>query len=321
MSLKAGLEAALGRGLAATERLALAVSGGPDSMALLALAATEFPGRIAALTVDHRLRPAAATEAATVAACCVERGIPHATLAWRGDKPATGIQSAAREARYTLMAEWCAANGYTLLLTAHHADDQAETLLMRLARGSGSAGLAGIRPTRALGHGVTLVRPLLSRRRAELAAIASATGWPLADDPSNRDPHYSRTAARALLAATPWLDVPNIAATAAHLAAAEAALAWAADRAWAGRATCTPTHVILDTAGLPAELVRRLVLQALASLAPAAQPRGPDLARLIARLTTGGTATLAGIRVTGGPTWLFSPAAPRNATIPAPKRT
>ena len=321
MLLKAGLEAALGRSLAPSERLALAVSGGPDSMALLALAAEAFPGRIAALTVDHRLRPAAAAEAATVAACCAERDIPHATLPWLGTKPAAGMQAAAREARYALMADWCAANGYALLLTAHHADDQAETLLMRLARGSGSAGLAGIRPTRALGHGVTLVRPLLGTRRAELAAIAAATGWPLADDPSNRDLNYARTAARALLTTTPWLDVPRIAAAAVHLAAADAALIWATDRAWAGRAATTPTGIALDTAGLPAELVRRLVLRALTILAPIAEPRGPDLARLIARLTAGGTASLAGVRATGGPLWLFSRTAPRKATIPALKRS
>lgn len=321
MSLGAGIEAALGRGLAGTERLALAVSGGPDSMALLALAAAAFPGRIAALTVDHRLRPAAAAEAATVAACCAARGIPHAGLAWIGDKPAANLQAAAREARYALMAGWCARNGYALLLTAHHADDQAETVLMRLARGSGSAGLAGIRPARALDHGITLVRPLLGRRRAELAAIAAATGWPLADDPSNRNGHYARTAARTLLAATPWLDIPNMATAAAHLAEAEAALVWATDRAWAGRATATATGITLDAAGLPAELVRRLVRQALTTLAPASDPRGPDLSRLIARLSAGGASTLAGVRAKGGPTWFFAPAAPRKTTGPASKRT
>ncbi len=320
--LAALIAAALGRSLAPDARLAIAVSGGPDSIALLHLAATQFAGRVVALTVDHGLRDGSADDAATVARRCASDGIPHATLAWVGDKPGAGVQAAARAARYALMADWCTDAGIALLLTAHHADDQAETLLMRLARGSGSSGLAGIRATRSLERGVTLVRPLLGVRRAELAAIAVASGWPAVDDPANRNPRFARTAARSLLGATPWLDVSRMAEAVAHLADAEAALAWATNRAWAGGAHVTAVGIALDTAGLPAEITRRLVHRALVSLAPDAAPRGPDVARLIARLMAGGTATLAGVRATGGGSlWHFSPARPRNAVETAAKRS
>jgi len=307
--LAAAVEQALGRALTPAEPLAIAVSGGPDSVALLRLAAAAFPGRVTALTVDHGLRRGAAAEAATVAAQCADAGVPHATLAWTGPKPAAGLQGAAREARYALLAGWCASQGITVLMTAHHADDQAETLLMRLARASGSSGLAGIRPCRALPGGVMLVRPLLDWRRDELAPHAA--GWRLADDPANRDPRHFRTRARALLAATPWLDAARLADAAAHLGDAEAALAWAADRAWAGSAVVTGDRVTLDVTDLPAELVQRLLRRALAAVVPAAAPRGPALVRLAATLAAGGTATLAGVRARGGPVWTFGPAPAR----------
>ncbi|WP_242119653.1 tRNA lysidine(34) synthetase TilS [Sphingomonas lacusdianchii] len=126
--------------------LALAVSGGPDSMAMLALAAAAFPNAVIAATVDHRLRAASAQEAAMVAGWCHANHIPHATLS--PDHPPAGasIQAQARHLRYALLADWALAANAVALATAHHADDQAETFLMRAARGSGPAGLAGIRP-------------------------------------------------------------------------------------------------------------------------------------------------------------------------------
>ncbi|MBV8970787.1 MAG: tRNA lysidine(34) synthetase TilS [Sphingomonadaceae bacterium] len=290
---------------------AVAVSGGPDSLALLLLAHAAFGHRVRALTVDHRLRPDSAAEATDVAAYAARLGVPHATLAWDGPHPATNRQAAARAARYRLMADWCAANGVRWLASAHHRDDAAETLLLRLARGSGSSGLAGIRARRDLG-GVTLLRPLLGWSKADLAAVVAAAGWRAADDPSNRDAAFDRTRARALLAATPWLDPARLAASAAHLADAEAALAWVADRAWASRAEVAGDAVRLDAGDLPHDLSRRLLLRGIATLAPDATPRGPTVERLLARLAEGRGGTLAGIAVrVSPPSWRLSRAAPR----------
>jgi tRNA(Ile)-lysidine synthase len=307
-------EKALGRPLSDGERLAVAVSGGPDSVALLQLAARCWPGRVTALTVDHGLRADAAAEAAAVVAQCRAAGIPVQAFVWDAPKPAANLAAAARDARYRLMGEWCAGAGVGLLLTAHHADDQAETLLMRLGQAGGPA-LAGIRALRPLRAGVTLVRPLLGVTKAELVALAEASGWQLADDPGNRDAVRARGRARALLAETPWLPAAGLAAAAAHVAEAEAALDWVVERAWAGRAGAGRSErqgpaLSLDTAGLPALLVRRLVLRALAELGVAA-PRAGDVERLLAVLAAGRTATLGGVKVRGGDLWRFEPAPPR----------
>lgn len=297
--------AALGRKVAPEERLAVATSGGPDSLALLTLATAAFPGRVTALTVDHRLRPESAAEAAGVAVQCTARGLAHVTLIRDGPDFVANRQARARAARYALMGEWCAGHGHGLLLTAHHADDQAETLLMRLNRGSGGDGLAGIRAARPLRSAVMLVRPLLAIRKAELAAIAAAAGWQVVDDPSNRDPHHDRTRIRALLAATSALDPAALAISAAHLAAEAEALAWAADLAWQGRVREAEGVLHVDAGGLPAALVQRLLARAVETLAgrPA---RGNDIARLVARLGAGHSGTLAGLVARPGPIWRIS---------------
>jgi tRNA(Ile)-lysidine synthase len=255
---------------------------------------------VTALTVDHGLRAGSAAEAALVARQCAACGIAHETLRWDGPKPSANIQALARAARYRLLGDWCRAHGVGWLLTAHHADDQAETLLMRLARGSGSGGLAGIRPSRDLG-GVRLVRPLLGLRKADLARLAA--GWEVVADPANHDPRHDRTHARAVIAGTPWLDVPALAAAAAHLADDAAALDWAAARAWEGNVHCAGSAVLIDAAGLPAAIVHRLLARAIAALAPDARPRGGDIARLAARIGAGQVVTLAGVKVQPGPIW------------------
>ncbi|MGI4880858.1 MAG: tRNA lysidine(34) synthetase TilS [Janthinobacterium lividum] len=301
----------IGRPLGPHEAFAVAVSGGPDSLALLLLAHEAFGGRVRALTVDHGLRADAAVEAAAVAALCAARSIPHATLPWPGAKPAANLQAAARAARYSLMAGWCAAAGVAWLATGHHADDQAETLLLRLARGSGLAGLTGIRPRRSLGHGVTLLRPLLGARHADLVALAVAAGLDPVDDPANRSPAFDRTRARALLAATPWLDPARLADVADRLAAAAAALDWVADLAWTSRVVADGATLAVDAADLPRDVRHRLVVRALAELAPETVPRGPAIGRLIARLDRGRPGTLAGIAVLPGPVWRFAAAPAR----------
>lgn len=178
--------------------LAVAVSGGADSMALVLLAdrwAREQGGDVIALTVDHGLRSASASEAAQVRDWLSRRAIRHRILRWEGQKPTSGIQAAARKVRYELMTNWCQLNNVLHLLVAHHGDDQAETILLRKEKGSGPYGLSGMAPGRAL-NGVRLLRPFLLRRRREIESTLKAWRQPWLDDPSNTDARYSRTAAR-----------------------------------------------------------------------------------------------------------------------------
>jgi tRNA(Ile)-lysidine synthase len=178
--------------------IAVGVSGGPDSLALAMLAhrwAQARGGEAWALIVDHGLRPESAVEADTVGNWLVALGIPHAVLVWRDEKPVTGIQEAARAARYRLLAEWCAARGCLHLLTAHHREDQAETYAIRRRAGSGGDGLAGMTAVRELA-GVRLVRPLLGVPKARLKAFLAAEGQQYLDDPSNRNPVFERSRLR-----------------------------------------------------------------------------------------------------------------------------
>jgi tRNA(Ile)-lysidine synthase len=291
------------------QALALAVSGGPDSLALLLLAAAAFPGRAEAATVDHGLRPEAAAEAAMVARICASLEVPHRILAVTL-KPGASVQARAREARYAALAGWMAQAGLGILLTGHHADDRAETLLMRLVRGSGLAGLAGIRPRSRIA-GVPVCRPLLGWRRAELGDIVRGAGIEPADDPSNRDEAHDRVRMRRHLAEAPWLDPPALARSAAALAEAEEALDWIAERLMAERTAPDGAALCLDPAGLPPELLRRLVLLSLRRIAPDAAPRGEQLTALVAALGSGETATLSGVLCRGGKRFRFEPAPPR----------
>ncbi|MEP9400366.1 tRNA lysidine(34) synthetase TilS [Sphingomonas sp. VNH70] len=283
--------------------LALAVSGGPDSMAMLALAAAAFPGSVIAATVDHRLRTASADEAAMVGGWCRDHGIPHATLA--PDTPPAGasIQAQARHIRYALLGDWALAAGAGALATAHHADDQAETFLMRAARGSGPAGLAGIRPCWAFdpdrwtaqalpppypraGGGPDSGRPNVSvirpgpppsrgyDRPCPLPVVRPLLTW-------------RRTELRTLAAALPFIDDPSntdprhdrtaartllargyldpqaLAAAAAHCREVDAALTETVD--WLWRTRRQPGDRI-DMSDLPRELRRRLVRRAIGAV-------------------------------------------------------
>jgi len=289
----------------ATARLGIAVSGGPDSLALLLLAHDAAPGRIAAATVDHGLRPEAADEAAMVAAVAADFGIPHATL--RPDAPITGsLQAGARRTRYKLLDAWRIGAGLDWLLTAHHADDQAETLLMRLNRGAGVGGLAGIRAVNG-----RVVRPLLDWRRADLAAIVEAAGLVAIDDPSNRDVRFDRVRMRTALQGSGWIDPRAFAASAAHLADAHDALDWMVRRLAGERLTGDGAALSLDPADLPAELVRRLLVHVIDRLDPGRNPPGPDVDRLLEALAAGGKASIGALVATGGPVWTVAPAPPR----------
>ena len=155
--------------------------------------------RIEAATVDHGLRPESAEEAKAVAALCARLGVAHRILQWKGAKPVSRLQERAREARYRLLVDHAKAIGADALLTAHHADDQAETVLFRLLRGSGVAGLRGMELTTTR-DGMTIARPLIGLKKRDLIAFARARGAPFVDDPSNADPRFARTRLRALLA-------------------------------------------------------------------------------------------------------------------------
>lgn len=183
-------------------RLAVAVSGGSDSLGLCLLAdawARQRRGDVLALTVDHNLRPDSGTEAARVAGWLSDRGIDHRILAWQPDKPS---QQAAREGRYRLLEDACRREGILHLLVGHTADDQAETAAFRHLRGSGPEGLSGIATIRELDQ-VRLLRPLLTVRRDRVRATLSAFGQPWIDDPSNLDARYARVRVRRRLARRP----------------------------------------------------------------------------------------------------------------------
>jgi tRNA(Ile)-lysidine synthase len=180
--------------------IALAVSGGSDSLALMQLAKlwaeqAVQPLRLSVLTVDHGLRAQSGAEAAQVAAWASEIGLPHARLLWEGPKPQTGIQAAARDARYRLLIDWCKANGATALLTAHTIEDQAETLIMRLARGTGVEGLGGVRNLSSR-DGIRIFRPLISQSRQRLRSFLSHLGRNWIEDPSNDDQRFERIRVR-----------------------------------------------------------------------------------------------------------------------------
>ena len=201
-SLSAAQVDALLAPLARAKSVLIAVSGGPDSTALLIMAAEwaarRGRGRVAAATVDHGLRPESAAEAKGVAALCRRLLVDHRTLPWEGAKPASRVQERAREARYRLLLDHARAIGAEALVTAHHADDQAETVLFRLIRGSGLAGLRGMEAMTAR-DGVTIARPLIGVKKRDLVAFCRARRAAFVDDRSNTDPRYARTRLRALI--------------------------------------------------------------------------------------------------------------------------
>jgi tRNA(Ile)-lysidine synthase len=295
----------------ADDRIGLAVSGGPDSLALLLLAAAARPGQVEAASVDHGLREGSASDCEMVAALCGRLGVPHAILSVEWDEsPDSNLQALARVERYALLAEWAKQRGLAAIATAHHADDQAETLLMRLARGSGLSGLRGARPKRLLGEGVWLIRPLLGWRRGELALVVAEAGVEAVTDPANDDPRHDRTRARRLLRDSDWLDPARLAATAHHLAEADDALNWALEGLAVSRLAPDGETLTIDPSGIPRELQRRLLLLAFAQ-SGVPPPRGPDLSRAMEALDQGQSVTLGGIKLDGGPVWRLSSAPPR----------
>lgn len=217
-------------GWKASPALVLAVSGGPDSIALMWLAARwrkalKKGPRLVAVTIDHGLRKEAAREARDVKKLAASLDVEHRTLKWRGDKPKTGLPSAARDARYHLLARAAKSCGASHILTAHTRDDQAETVIMRLSRGSGIAGLAAMaRETDR--NGIVLMRPFLDVPKSRLVATLEKAGIAFADDPTNHDPRFTRPRLRALMPvlAAEGADARSLARLASRLARANEAL-------------------------------------------------------------------------------------------------
>lgn len=292
----------------AAPQLCVAVSGGADSMAL-ALLAHEWTkarqGRIKAITVDHGLRPESKAEAQLTAARLQAAGIRCRVLAWAGDKPRTGLQAAARLARYRLLTGWCARAGVLHLLVGHHASDQAETVVLRAAAGSGLHGLAamaGVVETRKL----RVLRPLLGVEAARLRATISARGGSWIEDPSNTDRRFTRIRLRQGLAATGGAD-SGFAAAARRIGlirafderAVCALLARASALHPAGFAVVDPQ--VLRAA--PPELAERALGRALASIGGRQHSPGrASLGRLraaVAGPVQPRARTLAGCRIAG----------------------
>ena len=306
--LVARFAAALDRLNPGGERIGLAVSGGPDSMAMLLLAHAAIPGQFAVATVNHGLRPEAADECVLVAAACAARGIPCAVLEVTLGQG--NVQAMAREARYAALCAWADKTGLRFIATAHHVDDQAETLLMRLNRGSGVAGLSGVQEVHwPLGFDAGVIRPLLGFRRAELQALVAAAGLDVVQDPSNADDRFDRARMRKALAGADWIDPQAVARSARNLAEAYAALQDYAGLLW-------QQHVRRDGQGyvlVPCasrEMNRRLVAMIMDRMG--GRPRGGDVARLLDRLERGEGGNVGGVlaRVEAGE-WVFRPEPPR----------
>ncbi|MBL0405191.1 tRNA lysidine(34) synthetase TilS [Microvirga aerilata] len=267
----AGLERLFGS-LSKASGILAAVSGGPDSMALMHLLArwsrADRHPPILVATVDHGLRPEAAEEAAFVARQAAALGLPHRTLAWTGEKPRAGVQEAAREARYSLLVQHARGEGASHLVTAHTLDDQAETVMMRLSRGSGLSGLAGMRRERSRG-GMVHARPLLDLRKPDLLDLCRKEGWGFVSDPSNADERFARVRWRRImpLLADEGLTAERLARLAQRAARAEEALDAKAREALGRAAPLLDDGAFSFEAGIlanePFEIALRILEQAL----------------------------------------------------------
>lgn len=286
----------------------VAVSGGPDSMALLWLMASLLPGQVRAATVDHGLRKGSDEEARMVAGFCDREHIPHDIL--QPSAPIRGsLQAAARAERYRLIEAWRQTHGIAHILTAHHADDQLETIVMRLNRASGVGGLAAIRAR----NGAVL-RPLLHWRRDELVRIALDHDIPFVEDPSNADDRFDRARLRQALRAQTTLDVEAAARSARWLAEADEAIDWAVERLIASWPDASDIAVIRDD-GYPPEIFRRIVTERLRANDSALALRGASLDGVIAAMKEGRRAMVGALLIDavpglGGTIWRIS-AAPR----------
>ncbi len=297
------------------EAMGVAVSGGSDSMALLYLL-KEFCDihsiTLRAVTVDHNLRSEAADEAERVARQCRKLGVPHDTLVWQDWNGEGNLQSAARDARYSKIADWAGTYGIDTIAVGHTADDQAETVLMRLARRSGVDGLSAMH-ARTLRKGINWVRPLLKTRRAVLRRYLEDRDVSWIDDPSNDDDRYDRIKARKALQhlAPLGIDAEALVEIADHMAQARKALDWHTFLAAKQVVSTEAGALVLDETGLrlqPDEVQRRLMAKSISWVSGAEYaPRRAPLAAVMAGLNRGQAGTLGGchIRRIAARIWIF----------------
>lgn len=302
------------------------MSGGPDSVALLLLAEAALPGQVAAATVDHQLRSESATEARFVAQLCAAIGVPHTTL--KVTVQPGNVQGNARKARYRALLDWLpyggdsliqgAGRGPSALATAHHADDQLETMLMRLNRGSGLSGLSGIRPYAIFPpHSAPVLRPLLQWRRTELAEIVEGAGVKAVVDPSNSNPDFERARLRAMLADADWLDAAGFARSARFLQQLETTLDFVIEEEFGN---CTEpgepfTYFPYARGSLHREPIWMGVIEAMAE-DMGYRLTADQSARIVASLRCGEKANLAGLQAwsderDGQVRWQLAPEPPR----------
>lgn len=289
------------------EKLGVAVSGGSDSTALLHGLQAVLGDRVQlyVATVDHGLRPEAAEEAQAVAASSAALSLKHDTLKWTGWDGAGNLQDQARRARYGLLAEWARAHGLDAVVLGHTADDQAETLLMRLGRSSGIDGLSGMAAVREF-DGVRFLRPLLGVTRAELRAFLTGRGIGWIDDPSNENGNFTRIRARRALGELDDLGISarGLSDVAANLAEAREALAYFAHDAACALVRIDGGDVLFDITGfvqLPAETQRRLLVHAFGWINQRVYPpRRAPVGDALAAIAEKRPVTLAGCRVLHG---------------------
>jgi len=287
-------------------RILCAVSGGPDSLALLLLLHETMPNCVVAATVDHALRPESADEAQYVQRFCKDMHVPHVILS-PAEKISGNIQSAARHARYALLAQAAEQHDCQYIATAHHADDQLETVLMRIARGSGVDGLSAIRSTNG-----KILRPLLGFTKDELISICATAGLNPVVDPSNENTDFERVAMRNWLANTPHpFRADRTGRTANALADASEALNWMTETLTQERVQRETGAVRCDARDVPREIQRRLLIHCLKLLEPELAPRGDAIDRLLSELSDGRTATMGAVKCEGGDNWRFTMAPPR----------
>jgi len=257
---------------------------------------------IRAATVDHGLRPEAAEEARAAGAAAARLGITNEVLPWEGGPQDGNLQKQAREARYDLLTRWARDRKIPVLALGHTADDQAETVLMRMARASGVTGLSGMAERR-IHNGVTLLRPLLEVTRAELRQYLQSRGISWSEDPSNEDPRFERVRVRrALEGLAPLGLTPEVLARVArNMSKAREALDWYVFLAARDQAHVQAGAVVLcqrKFRTLPGEISHRLLVRAFQWISGAAYPpRRVPMEQAVLAARTGGSVTLAGCRL------------------------